>query len=50
MSKGSDATLLTKMNSHYKGNKIYVNSKSAHDAQFGIKHFAGLVYYDTNGI
>ncbi|XP_013858260.1 unconventional myosin-VIIa [Austrofundulus limnaeus] len=47
--KGSDATLLTKMNIQHNGNKIYINSISEHDAEFGIRHFAGLVYYDTKG-
>ncbi|XP_037537916.1 unconventional myosin-VIIa [Nematolebias whitei] len=46
--KGSDATLLNKMNKEHRGNKIYVNSKSEHDTRFGVHHFAGLVFYDTN--
>ncbi|XP_017275826.1 unconventional myosin-VIIa [Kryptolebias marmoratus] len=47
--KGSDVTLLSKMNQEHKGNEIYINSKSEHETYFGIRHFAGVVYYDTNG-
>nr|XP_015812974.2 unconventional myosin-VIIa [Nothobranchius furzeri] len=47
--KGSDHTLLTKMNDMHKRNKIYVKSLSEHESRFGICHFAGPVYYDTNG-
>ncbi|XP_012723887.2 unconventional myosin-VIIa [Fundulus heteroclitus] len=47
--KGSDSTLLTKMNQEHKKDDAYINSKSAHDTRFGIRHFAGIVYYDTNG-
>uniref|UniRef100_A0A3Q2TMD6 Unconventional myosin-VIIa-like n=1 Tax=Fundulus heteroclitus TaxID=8078 RepID=A0A3Q2TMD6_FUNHE len=47
--KGSDSTLLIKMNTEHKTDDAYINSKSAHDTRFGIRHFAGIVYYDTNG-
>ncbi|XP_053186633.1 unconventional myosin-VIIb-like [Scomber japonicus] len=47
--KGTDVTLLSKMNKQHKGNKIYVASKSEHDIDFGIHHFAGVVHYDSTG-
>ncbi|XP_028284277.1 unconventional myosin-VIIa-like isoform X2 [Parambassis ranga] len=47
--KGSDLTLLNKMNQQHRGNKSYIASKSEHDADFGICHFAGVVYYDSKG-
>lgn len=47
--QGTDATMLNKMNQvHGKGN-IYMSPKNNHDTQFGIRHFAGVVYYDTKG-
>ncbi|CAM4624535.1 unnamed protein product [Leuciscus chuanchicus] len=47
--KGTDATMLNKMNQvHGKGN-IYMSPKNNHDTQFGIRHFAGVVYYDSKG-
>uniref|UniRef100_A0A8C5AQ86 Myosin VIIBb n=1 Tax=Gadus morhua TaxID=8049 RepID=A0A8C5AQ86_GADMO len=47
--KGTDSTMLYKMNQQHKENKGYVSSKNEHDSQFGIKHFAGQVFYDSNG-
>ncbi|KAM6920340.1 unconventional myosin-VIIb-like isoform 1-T1 [Lycodopsis pacificus] len=47
--KGSDFTLLNKMNQQHRGNKTYIASKSEHDTDFGIHHFAGGVYYDSKG-
>ncbi|XP_072219091.1 unconventional myosin-VIIb-like [Leuresthes tenuis] len=47
--KGSDVTMLTKMNQQHHENQIYIASKSEHDTDFGINHFAGVVYYNTNG-
>ncbi|KAM8728243.1 unconventional myosin-VIIa-like [Acanthopagrus schlegelii] len=47
--KGSDITMLNKMNKQHKKNKIYVGSRSEHDTYFGIHHFAGVVYYDSKG-
>ncbi|XP_073347990.1 unconventional myosin-VIIa-like [Pagrus major] len=47
--KGSDATMLNKMNKQHKKNKIFVASKSEYDTYFGIHHFAGVVYYDSKG-
>ncbi|XP_026169030.1 unconventional myosin-VIIa-like [Mastacembelus armatus] len=47
--KGSDLTLLNKLNQQHSGNKNYLNSISDRDTEFGIRHFAGLVYYDSKG-
>ncbi|XP_054605643.2 unconventional myosin-VIIb [Nothobranchius furzeri] len=47
--KGTDTTMLQKMNNvHEKGN-VYIPPKNNHDTQFGIQHFAGVVYYDSKG-
>ncbi|XP_052455434.1 unconventional myosin-VIIa isoform X2 [Carassius gibelio] len=47
--KGTDATMLNKMNQLHGKGGIYMPPKNNHEAQFGIKHFAGVVYYDTKG-
>ncbi|XP_041849279.1 unconventional myosin-VIIa-like [Melanotaenia boesemani] len=47
--KGTDITLLTKLNQQHGGNKIYISSRSEHDRDFGICHFAGVVMYNTHG-
>ncbi|RXN08675.1 unconventional myosin-VIIa-like protein [Labeo rohita] len=47
--KGTDATMLNKMNTEHNGNKMYISSKGNHGMSFGIKHFAGTVYYDCEG-
>ncbi|XP_068459277.1 unconventional myosin-VIIb-like [Clinocottus analis] len=47
--KGSDFTLLNKMNQQHRGNKAYIASKSEHDTDFGICHFAGKVHYESKG-
>lgn len=44
--KGTDKSLLDKLNNQHKKNKLY---KSSYGTQFGIEHFAGLVYYETQG-
>lgn len=49
VSQGTDSTLLQKMNKHHSGNKIYVASKHRLETVFGIRHFAGVVYYDCTG-
>ncbi|XP_071779574.2 unconventional myosin-VIIb isoform X1 [Centroberyx gerrardi] len=47
--KGTDTTMLQKMNQvHGKGN-IYIPPKNNYETQFGIHHFAGVVYYDSKG-
>ncbi|XP_008275923.1 unconventional myosin-VIIa-like [Stegastes partitus] len=47
--KGTDSTLLQKMNVQHKGSKVYIPPRREHDTDFGIHHFAGVVYYDSNG-
>ncbi|XP_038575317.1 unconventional myosin-VIIa-like [Micropterus salmoides] len=47
--KGSDVTLLNKMNQQHHGNKTYITSKSEYDTEFGIRHFAGTVCYNSKG-
>ncbi|KAL1774169.1 unconventional myosin-VIIa isoform X2 [Sigmodon hispidus] len=47
--KGTDATMLHKLNSQHRLNANYVPPKNSHDTQFGINHFAGIVYYETQG-
>ncbi|XP_039618680.1 unconventional myosin-VIIa [Polypterus senegalus] len=47
--KGTDATMLNKMNQVHSKTNIYLPPKSTHDTQFGIRHFAGVVYYDAKG-
>ncbi|KAM5247362.1 unconventional myosin-VIIa isoform 3-T3 [Ctenodactylus gundi] len=47
--KGTDATMLHKLNSQHKLNTNYVPPKNNHETQFGINHFAGVVYYETQG-
>ncbi|EMP42626.1 Myosin-VIIb [Chelonia mydas] len=47
--KGTDATLLNKINSHHGKSKIYIPPRSVHDTKFGINHFAGIVYYQSKG-
>ncbi|XP_076871226.1 unconventional myosin-VIIb [Brachyhypopomus gauderio] len=47
--KGTDITLLHKMDKLHGRSKIYVPPKNNHDTKFGIQHFAGPVYYDSKG-
>ncbi|XP_053723097.1 LOW QUALITY PROTEIN: unconventional myosin-VIIa [Synchiropus splendidus] len=47
--KGTDATMIQKLNqNHGKGN-IYIPPKNSYEIQFGINHFAGVVYYNSTG-
>ena len=41
--------MLYKLNSQHKLNANYVPPKNNHETQFGIQHFAGVVYYETRG-
>lgn len=48
--KGTDDSLLTKLHAnHGKTKSIYIQPKSSHLKKFGIKHYAGDVYYDLDG-
>lgn len=41
--------MLHKLNSQHRLNANYVPPKNSHETQFGINHFAGIVYYETQG-
>uniref|UniRef100_A0A8C4V796 Myosin VIIB n=1 Tax=Falco tinnunculus TaxID=100819 RepID=A0A8C4V796_FALTI len=45
--KGTDATMLIKINSLHGKSKVYIPPKSVHDTKFGINHFAGVVFYES---
>ena len=47
--QGTDTTMLHKLNSQHKLNSNYVPPKNNHETQFGIIHFAGVVYYESQG-
>jgi myosin X len=47
--KGTDQTLLTKLHQAHMDNWYYVKPKVA-NAKFGIRHYAGEVFYDTTGL
>ncbi|XP_064186818.1 unconventional myosin-VIIa [Anguilla rostrata] len=47
--KGTDTTMLNKMNQVHGKSQIYIPPKNNHDTQFGIQHFAGAVYYNAKG-
>ncbi|KAM9359241.1 myosin VIIAa isoform 2-T2 [Symphorus nematophorus] len=47
--KGTDTTMLNKLNFQHKLNTNYIPPKNQHETQFGIQHFAGVVYYETRG-
>ncbi|XP_078420756.1 unconventional myosin-VIIa-like [Cetorhinus maximus] len=47
--KGTDTTLLNKLNNHHSKSMIYIPPMSSHDTTFGITHFAGVVYYESKG-
>uniref|UniRef100_A0A3P8UQH7 Si:ch73-194h10.2 n=1 Tax=Cynoglossus semilaevis TaxID=244447 RepID=A0A3P8UQH7_CYNSE len=45
--KGTDSTMLQKINQFHGKGKTYIPPKHSHEMQFGIRHFAGVVYYDS---
>ncbi|XP_068600827.1 unconventional myosin-VIIa-like [Brachionichthys hirsutus] len=47
--KGTDATMLYKLNSQHKLHSNYLPPKNSYETQFGIQHFAGVVHYETRG-
>ncbi|XP_071343259.1 unconventional myosin-VIIa isoform X2 [Trachinotus anak] len=47
--KGTDTTLLQKMNQVHGKGEVYIPPKNNYETQFGIQHFAGVVYYDSKG-
>ncbi|KAJ0065199.1 hypothetical protein NL108_006548 [Boleophthalmus pectinirostris] len=47
--KGTDTTMLQKMNQVHGKGGVYLPPKNNYETQFGVKHFAGEVYYDSKG-
>ncbi|XP_070765301.1 unconventional myosin-VIIb [Enoplosus armatus] len=47
--KGSDTTMLQKMNQVHGKGDIYIPPKNNYETQFGVQHFAGEVFYDSKG-
>ncbi|XP_067851710.1 unconventional myosin-VIIa-like [Heptranchias perlo] len=47
--KGTDTTMLNKLNNHHSKSMIYLPPNSSHNTTFGIAHFAGVVYYESKG-
>ncbi|KAL9964836.1 hypothetical protein ACROYT_G028531 [Oculina patagonica] len=47
--KGTDATMLQKLNTHHKRSKLFLPPVNSASAMFGICHFAGTVYYSAKG-
>ncbi|XP_045766562.1 myosin-VIIa-like [Maniola jurtina] len=47
--KGTDLTLLSKLHSNHSNKNCYITPKSTHEHKFGVKHFAGDVFYEVNG-
>ncbi|KAJ6646193.1 Myosin-VIIa, partial [Pseudolycoriella hygida] len=47
--KGTDSTMLSKLHSTHSTKNIYLKPKSDQTSNFGIQHFAGIVFYNPNG-
>ncbi|XP_028930002.1 unconventional myosin-VIIb [Ornithorhynchus anatinus] len=47
--QGTDSTMLSKFNILHKQSAIYIPPKNIHDTHFGINHFAGVVFYQSEG-
>lgn len=47
--KGSDTTMLAKLHSTHGSKSIYLKTKSDQSQRFGIRHFAGSVFYSVPG-
>lgn len=47
--KGTDLTMLSKLHSTHSSKSAYLKPKSDHTHEFGVKHFAGNVFYDIAG-
>ncbi|CAH2066249.1 unnamed protein product, partial [Iphiclides podalirius] len=47
--KGTDLTLLSKLHTNHSNKTCYVTPKSTHEHRFGVRHFAGEVYYEVKG-
>lgn len=47
--KGTDITLLSKLNNNHSTKSCYITPKSSREHRFGVKHFAGDVHYEVKG-
>lgn len=47
--KGTDVTLLSKLTTNHSTKSCYITPKSTHEHRFGVKHFAGDVFYEVKG-
>ncbi|CAL8309973.1 unnamed protein product [Lota lota] len=47
--KGTDATMMQKVNKEHGKGDVYIPPKNDYEKQFGIRHFAGVVFYDSQG-
>ncbi|XP_063838937.1 myosin-VIIa-like [Ostrinia nubilalis] len=47
--KGTDLTLLSKLTTNHSTRSCYLSPKSTHEHRFGVKHFAGDVFYNVKG-
>ncbi|KAI5635399.1 myosin head (motor domain) domain-containing protein [Phthorimaea operculella] len=47
--KGTDLTLLSKLHSNHNDKSCYIAPKSTHEHRFGVKHYAGDVFYEIKG-
>ena len=48
--QGTDQTMLAKLHQTHGRNKNYLMPKSQVNMCFGLNHFAGVVFYDANGM
>lgn len=47
--QGTDTTMLEKINQVHGKGGVYLPPKNNYETQFGVQHFAGVVYYDAIG-
>ena len=47
--KATDVTLVQRLHQQHAANEDYLKPKSDTSTTFGIRHFAGVVFYDTRG-
>lgn len=42
--------MLQKLSQTHGAGSVYIPPKNSYESQFGIRHFAGIVHYDSKGI
>ena len=47
--QGTDSSMLDKLTVHHGENPLYVHMKLDKKKEFGVRHFAGVVMYQTAG-